>query len=120
MSDDSRLDRGTKKRLRRLKRLQRHSKKLATAGIGGGGSMSKNDDDVERDMEDRVMTRDLPTSGRPSAPPPRPAPEATWDLAWRYNRDVARLHMVDPEKLFFFWEVTDDTARRASGRAGKL
>ncbi len=67
------------------------------------------------------MIRDhLPTSGRPSAPPVRPAPEATYDLAWRYGRDVARLHVVDPEKLFFFWEVTDETARRAAGRGGKL
>jgi hypothetical protein len=63
---------------------------------------------------------DLPTSGRAAGPPVRPAPEATWDLAWRYNRDVARLHMVDPEKLFFFWELTDETARRAQNREGKL
>jgi hypothetical protein len=71
-------------------------------------------------MDDRTLMRELPTSGRPTAPPPRPAQEATWDLAWRYGRDVARLHFVDPEKLFFFWEITDETARRASGRTGKL
>lgn len=71
--------------------------------------------------ESVTMIRDhLPTSGRPSGPAPRPAPEATYDLAWRYGRDVARLHMVDPEKLFFFWEVTDETARRAAGRPGRL
>ena len=65
--------------------------------------------------ESVTMMRDhLPTSGRPPAPPQRPAPEATYDLAWRYGRDVARLHMVDPEKVFFFWEVTDETARRGA------
>ncbi len=64
--------------------------------------------------------RDLPTSGRPAGPPPKPVPEATWDLAWRYGRDIARLHFVDPEKLFFFWEITDETARRGADRAGKL
>jgi len=73
-----------------------------------------------QDMEDRILMRDLPTSGRPPAPPPRPAAEATYDLAWRYGRDVARLHVVDPEKLFFFWELTDATAARAAGRTGKL
>ncbi len=71
-------------------------------------------------MEGQAIMRELPTSGRPLAPPPRPAPEATYDLAWRYGRDLARLHMVDPEKLFFFWEVTDETVRRASGRQGSL
>jgi hypothetical protein len=71
-------------------------------------------------MEEVMTKRELPTSGRPAGPPPRPAPEATYDLAWRYGRDLARLHMVDPEKLFFFWEVTDETARRAAGRPGKL
>jgi hypothetical protein len=71
-------------------------------------------------VDQRLPSRDLPTSGRPAGPPVRPAPEATWDLAWRYGRDVARLLMVDPEKLFFFWEVTDETARRSVGRKGKL
>jgi len=71
-------------------------------------------------MEGQTIMRELPTSGRPVTPPPRPAPEATYDLAWRYGRDLARLHMVDPEKLFFFWELTDETTRRASGRPGKL
>jgi hypothetical protein len=53
-------------------------------------------------------------------PPPRPSPEATYDLAWRYGRDLARLNMVDPEKVFFMWEVSDATARRGAGRPGKL
>jgi hypothetical protein len=79
------------------------------------------EDDV-RDLEDQLAMRgfDLPTSGRPIGPPPAPSPEATWDLAWRYGRDLARLHFVDPEKLFFFWEVTDATAGRAANRSGKL
>src|SRR4051812_24244809 len=61
----------------------------------------------------------LPTSGK-AAPVAPPAPEATYDLAWRYGRDLVRLHMVDPEKLQAFWEVTDATARRGQNRSGRL
>jgi hypothetical protein len=61
----------------------------------------------------------LPTSGKPSPATP-PSPEVTQDLAWRYGRDLLRLHMVDPEKLHALWEVTDETLARVRGRDGRL
>ena|SRR5579871_183592 len=60
------------------------------------------------------------TSGAIPAAPSPPPRETTPPLAWRYGRDLARLHLVDPEHVFLFWEVTDRTASRAAGRAGKL
>lgn len=62
----------------------------------------------------------LPTSGRPAVPVTPPPPQATFDLAWRYGRDLVRLNLVDPEKVQAFWEVTDATALRSSGRPGRL
>ena len=80
---------------------------------------------VERDshmdeIEARALHGLVGTSGRPMTPPLRPSPEATYDLAWRYGRDLARLDLVDPRKILFFWEVTDATAARGAGRPGSL
>src|ERR1700689_1108149 len=60
--------------------------------------------------------RPCPRGSRATGPP-RPPPTFP---AWRYGRALARLNPVDPEKIHALWEVTDATAKRAEGRAGKL
>lgn len=44
--------------------------------------------------------------------PPVPAPEVP-TIPWGYGRDRVTAMVVDPERLYVYWEVTDDAIERA-------
>src|SRR3954470_14889692 len=59
----------------------------------------------------------LPGSGTLGRRTPTAVP---FELPSRYGRDRARLFLVDPHLVHFYWEVADATLARAEGRKGEL
>ena len=56
------------------------------------------------------------TDEEPSSIAPREAPPK--HIPWSYGRDRVRALPVDPERLYVYWEVTDEARERAKERLG--
>ncbi len=57
------------------------------------------------------LTDREPSSTGPREPPPKHIP-------WSYGRDRVRALPVDPERLYVYWEVTDEARERAREKLG--
>jgi hypothetical protein len=67
----------------------------------------------------------VPVNGGGSFPqkfdlgPTKEAVELPKDIPWGYGQDRVTAMVVDPEKLFVYWEVTDDAQERARAGLGR-
>ena len=64
---------------------------------------------------DRVLSLDGAVPAREAAPPPPSPPR---QIPWGYGRDRVTAIAVDPDRLFVYWEVRDESIDQARGQLG--
>ena len=77
----------------------------AAAGVSGGVHL-----EAERPAE-FAPPSDLDVDARP--PPPAMMPGEAANIPWSYGKDRVTAAAIDPNRLYVYWEVTDDGIARA-------